>query len=170
MTYTIGMVQPRQFVEHGLGVSTYFDFGARLFSMQWPPYGAHILQVLISQFCWQFCDCIYVGTFVVVSSIGSLVVLSLLVFLLSFGSKIFVSLVLVLLLQFQLLFLWFLGVLLYLFKWFCCYISKGSFIVVYRFIVFLFYIFLVVLLLYICWVFCYFISDSSFVLVSLIDS
>ena len=31
MTYTIGMVWPRQFVEPGLGLSTYFDFGARLF-------------------------------------------------------------------------------------------------------------------------------------------
>ena len=28
-------------------MSTYFDFGARLFSMQWPPYGAHILQGLL---------------------------------------------------------------------------------------------------------------------------
>ena len=48
MTYTIGIVQPRQFLETGLGMSTYFDFGARLFSTQWPPYGAHILQGLIS--------------------------------------------------------------------------------------------------------------------------
>ena len=28
MTYTIGIVQPRQFIEPGLEVSTYFDFGA----------------------------------------------------------------------------------------------------------------------------------------------
>ena len=47
MTYTIKMVPPRQFIEPGLGVSTYLDFGARLFSTQWPPYGAHILQGLI---------------------------------------------------------------------------------------------------------------------------
>ena len=45
--YTIRMVQSRQFIEPGLGVSTYLDFGARLFSTQWPPYGAHILQGLI---------------------------------------------------------------------------------------------------------------------------
>ena len=44
MAYTIGMVRPRQFIEPGLGVSTYFDFGAKLFSTQWPPYGANILQ------------------------------------------------------------------------------------------------------------------------------
>ena len=31
MTYTIRMVRPRQFNEPGLGVSTYLDFGARLF-------------------------------------------------------------------------------------------------------------------------------------------
>ena len=31
MTYTIGMVRSRQFLEHGLRVSTDFDFGARLF-------------------------------------------------------------------------------------------------------------------------------------------
>ena len=49
MTYTIRMVQPRQFIEPGLGVSTYLDFGARLFSTQWPPYGAHILQGLINE-------------------------------------------------------------------------------------------------------------------------
>ena len=47
MTYTIRMVRLRQFIEPGLGVSTYLDFGARLFSTQWPPYGAHILQGLI---------------------------------------------------------------------------------------------------------------------------
>ena len=47
MTYTIRMVQPRQFIEPGFGVSTYLDFGARLFSTQWPLYGAHILQGLI---------------------------------------------------------------------------------------------------------------------------
>ena len=45
---TIGLVRPRQFIEPGLGVSTYFDFGARLFSTQWPTYGAHILQGLIN--------------------------------------------------------------------------------------------------------------------------
>ena len=33
-----------------MGVSTYFDYGARLFSMQWPPYGAHILQSLLSKY------------------------------------------------------------------------------------------------------------------------
>ena len=45
------MVQPRQFIEPGLGwVSTYFDFGVRLFSTQWPPYGAHILQGLVTVF------------------------------------------------------------------------------------------------------------------------
>ena len=47
MTYTIEMVQLRQFIEPGLEVSTYFDFGARLFSTQWPTYGAHILQGLL---------------------------------------------------------------------------------------------------------------------------
>ena len=47
MTYTTVMVQPRQFIEPGLVVSTYFDFGARLLSTQWPTYGAHILQGLI---------------------------------------------------------------------------------------------------------------------------
>ena len=47
MTYTIIMARPRQFIEPGLGVSTYLDFGARLFSTQWPPYGAHILQGLL---------------------------------------------------------------------------------------------------------------------------
>ena len=41
------MVRSRQFIEPGLGVSTYLDFGARLFSTQWPPYGAHILQGLL---------------------------------------------------------------------------------------------------------------------------
>ena len=48
MTYTIRMVQPRQFIEPGLGVSIYLDFGPRLFSTKWPPYGAHILQGLLS--------------------------------------------------------------------------------------------------------------------------
>ena len=52
------MVQPRQFIEPGLGLSTYFDFGARLFSMQWPPYGAHLPRPLmiidIMFFCWPF--------------------------------------------------------------------------------------------------------------------
>ena len=47
MTYTIRMVRLKQFIEHGLGVSTYLDFGPRLFSSQWPPYCAHILQDLI---------------------------------------------------------------------------------------------------------------------------
>ena len=47
MTYTIGVVRPSQFIESGLGWSTYFDFGTRLFSTQWPTYGAHILQGLI---------------------------------------------------------------------------------------------------------------------------
>ena len=47
MTYTIRMVRLRQFIEPGLGVSTYLDFGARLFSTQWSPYGAHILQGLL---------------------------------------------------------------------------------------------------------------------------
>ena len=32
-----------------LGVSTYLNFGARFFSTQWPPYGAHILQGLLSK-------------------------------------------------------------------------------------------------------------------------
>ena len=50
MTYTIRMVRSSQFIEPGLGVSAYLDFGARLFSTQWPPYGAHILQGLLSQF------------------------------------------------------------------------------------------------------------------------
>ena len=45
---TIGMVRPRQFIEPGLGVSTYFDFVARLFSTQWPTYGADILQGFIA--------------------------------------------------------------------------------------------------------------------------
>ena len=49
MTYTIRMVRLRQFIEPGLGVSTYLDFGARLFSTQWPPYGAHILQGLLRE-------------------------------------------------------------------------------------------------------------------------
>ena len=49
MTYTIRMVRPRQFIEPGLGMSTYLDFGARLFSTQWPPYGAHILQGLLRE-------------------------------------------------------------------------------------------------------------------------
>ena len=35
----------------GLGVSTYFDFGLRICSTQWPPYGAHILQGLLLN-CW----------------------------------------------------------------------------------------------------------------------
>ena len=48
MTYTIRMVQSRQFIKPGLGVSTYLDFGARLFSTQWPPNGAHVLQGLIA--------------------------------------------------------------------------------------------------------------------------
>ena len=47
MTYTIRMVRPRQFIEPGLGVSTCLDFGARLFSTQWPLYGANILQGLL---------------------------------------------------------------------------------------------------------------------------
>ena len=47
MTYTIGMVLPRLFIEPGLGVSTYFDFGARIFATQWPPYGVHIFQGLL---------------------------------------------------------------------------------------------------------------------------
>ena len=47
MTYTIRIVRSRRFIELGLGVSTYLDFGARLFSTQWPPYGAHILQGLL---------------------------------------------------------------------------------------------------------------------------
>ena len=47
MTYTIRMVWPRYFIEPDLGVSTYLDFGPRLFSTQWPPYGAHILQGLL---------------------------------------------------------------------------------------------------------------------------
>ena len=46
MTYTIGMVRPRHFIEPGLGVSTYFDFGARLFSTQWLTYGAHLARHL----------------------------------------------------------------------------------------------------------------------------
>ena len=49
MTYTIRMVRLRQFIEPGFGVSPYLDFGARLFSTQWPPYGAHILQGLLIQ-------------------------------------------------------------------------------------------------------------------------
>ena len=48
MTYTIGSVWPRLFIEPGLGVLTYFDFCAIIFVMQWPPYGAHILQGLYS--------------------------------------------------------------------------------------------------------------------------
>ena len=36
-----------KFVEPGFGVSTYSDFGARIFSKQWPPYDAHILQGLL---------------------------------------------------------------------------------------------------------------------------
>ena len=31
------------------GVSIYFDFGARLFPMQWPPDCAHILQGLLNK-------------------------------------------------------------------------------------------------------------------------
>ena len=46
MTYTIGRVWPRQFFKPGFEVSRYFDLGARLISMQWPPYYAHILQGL----------------------------------------------------------------------------------------------------------------------------
>ena len=46
MYNTIGMVRPRQFIEPGLVVSTYFDIGSRLFSTQWPTYDAHILQGL----------------------------------------------------------------------------------------------------------------------------
>ena len=49
MTYTIGMVWLRQFIEPSFGVSTYFDLGASFFSTQWPPYGAHILQGLLSR-------------------------------------------------------------------------------------------------------------------------
>ena len=49
MTYTIRIVRPRQFIEPGLGMSTYLDFGARLSATQWPPYGAHILQGLLSK-------------------------------------------------------------------------------------------------------------------------
>ena len=37
------------FIEPGLGVSTNLDCGPRLFSTQWPPYGAHILQGLITR-------------------------------------------------------------------------------------------------------------------------
>ena len=53
----IRMVRPRQFIEPGLGMSTYLDFGARLFSTQWPPYGAHILQGLLgkTQFSCEQC-------------------------------------------------------------------------------------------------------------------
>ena len=51
MTYTIEMVWLRQFIEPGLGVSTYFDFGAKKISTQLPPYGAHILQGLL--FSWE---------------------------------------------------------------------------------------------------------------------
>ena len=47
MTYTIGIVQPRHFIEPSLGVSKHFDFDARLFSTQWPTYGAHILRGLL---------------------------------------------------------------------------------------------------------------------------
>ena len=43
------MVRSRQFIEPGLGVTTYLDFGAILFSTQWPPYGAHILQGLFTK-------------------------------------------------------------------------------------------------------------------------
>ena len=50
MTYTIGMVRPRQFIDPGLGVSTYLDFGARLLSTLWPTYGAHILQGLLCMY------------------------------------------------------------------------------------------------------------------------
>ena len=50
MTYTIGMVRPRQFIEPGFGVSIYFDFNARLFSTQCPTYGAHILQGLLTNY------------------------------------------------------------------------------------------------------------------------
>ena len=39
------MVRPRQFIEPGLGVPTYFYFGARLFSTHWPPYGASYIIV-----------------------------------------------------------------------------------------------------------------------------
>ena len=49
MTYTIRMVRPRHCIEPDLGVSTYLDFGATLFSTEWPPYGAHILQGLLSK-------------------------------------------------------------------------------------------------------------------------
>ena len=58
MTYTIRMVRPRQFIEPGLGVSTYLDFGARLFSTQWPPYGAHILQGLLTNSVILFLPCL----------------------------------------------------------------------------------------------------------------
>ena len=47
MTYTNGKVWPRQYFQPGLGVSIYFDLGPRLFSTQWPPYGAHILLGLL---------------------------------------------------------------------------------------------------------------------------
>ena len=47
MIYTIGMVL--LFIEANLGVSTYFDFGTRIFSTQWSQFGAHILQGL-----WQY--------------------------------------------------------------------------------------------------------------------
>ena len=39
------------------GESTYFDFGARIFSTQWPPCGAHILQGLINKYSLLTCAC-----------------------------------------------------------------------------------------------------------------
>ena len=47
MTCTIGKLRPRQFFYPGFDVLIYFDFGARTFSTQRPPYDAHFLQGLI---------------------------------------------------------------------------------------------------------------------------
>ena len=47
MTHTIEKVRPRQVFEPGFGVAPYLVLGARLFSTQWPLYGAHTAQGLL---------------------------------------------------------------------------------------------------------------------------
>ena len=69
MTYTIGKLRREDFFEPDFDASIYFDLGARIFSTQWPPYVAHILQGLIdfiqSYFCqMQLLSCVTVQTWI----------------------------------------------------------------------------------------------------------
>ena len=49
MTYTFGKLRREDFFEPDFDASIYFDLGARIFSTQWPPYVAHILQGLLTR-------------------------------------------------------------------------------------------------------------------------